>query len=159
MKKEQDPRSKATFTTLYSTLRRRDAALLSLAILLSVLSGAVPTVMTLVIGDAFDAYTAYNPSSQSSSAISQERKDALMHGVTKSIWQLCILAACTMVLSTSMISLWIVVSERVAIGWRLRVYSAVSNQPMAWFDKGMGGNGADSEESSGAGGLMSKFAR
>lgn len=124
--------------------------------------------MTRVLGDAFDAYTAYNPTGLAPSDVPQERKDELLHSIRISVYQLIGLAAGTMILSTAMISLWICIGERVAKRVRAQVYTAIAVRKMEWFDLGMGlvedgqpqNDGQDQDGSSlGAGGLMAKFGR
>jgi len=123
--------------------------------------------MTKVLGNAFNTYTAFNPTSLPVDQIPQERKDLLMKNILTSVWQLAALAAGTMILSTSMISTWICIGEKNARRLREKLYERISESKMEWFDGGMGlemeseDEKAEGGESSsvGAGGLMSKFAR
>lgn len=171
---QQSPELKPSLKLLYSLLTRRDFIILVLpAVTLSILSGALPPLMTKVLGNAFNAYTAFNPSSLPVDQISKEAKDLLMKKILRSVWQLCALAAGTMILSTSMISVWICIGEKNARRLRENLYQKISERKMEWFDGGMGldleqeGESEKTdgtEESSGggsvgAGGLMSKFAR
>jgi len=155
---------KGTLRLLFAGMPRRYVPLFLLATLLSITSGTLPPLMTRVLGDAFNFFTAYNPTGLAPGDVPQERKDELMRGILRAVWQLCALAGGTVILSTAMISAWIAVGERVAGGLRTDVYAACSTKRMSWFDGGMGlagsAAGADGGDSSiGAGGLMARFAR
>ncbi|PWN20351.1 hypothetical protein BCV69DRAFT_206762 [Microstroma glucosiphilum] len=144
-----------------------------LGLALAGVSGALPAIMTRVLGEAFDAYTSYNPTGLPSSEVPRVQKDNLLASMGNNAWHLAVLGAGTMILSTAMISVWIVIGERVAGRLRSRVYASVSQRKMEWFDLGMGADqdsteqdekgeteaGAESEGGIGCGGLMAKFAR
>lgn len=170
---------KGTLRLLFSPLQKRHVPLLLLGVALSLTSGAIPPIMTKVLGNAFDAYTSYNSSQQPASLVPAEEKDALLNAMVQVVWHLCVLAAATMVLSTTMISIWVGVGESLAFEWRRRVYISITQKKMAWFDLGMGcadeasddtaeekeaageapTSSSSSSSSLGAGGLMAKFAR
>lgn len=170
-------RVKPSYRLLFRGLSRRHAPLVTVAVLLAVISGGLPPLMSRILGDVFDAYTAYNPTALPSRAIPQANKDELLRKILKGVWQLSILSIATMALSTAMISAWIVIGEKVATSLRSRVYISISQRKMQWFDLGMGLSGEDDEQgadeghgqsdgqsgadgsSIGAGGLMAKFAR
>ncbi|PWN45997.1 P-loop containing nucleoside triphosphate hydrolase protein [Ceraceosorus guamensis] len=155
---------KGSIRLMYATLPVRYAPLTVVAVVLSICSGAIQPLMTRIIGDAFDAFAKFNPTSMPNDQIPQERRDALMSSVATSIWRLCALGVGTMILSTSMISAWIALGERVASGLRLKVYTACDQKRLDWYDCDMGTKSTGQEHSEdgtgiGAGGLMARFAR
>ena len=93
--------------------------------------------------------------------ITEERKETLRRNTLQAVWQLCVLGGATMLLSTTMISLWIVIGERVARGWRLKVYMGLATKGLKWFDVDLPEKAGMDEGSGsvGAGGVMAKFAR
>jgi ATP-binding cassette subfamily B (MDR/TAP) protein 1 len=120
--------------------------------------------MTLVLGQGFDAFSTY-ASNTLSHGVTQQDKDQLLHGVGIAAVELLALAVGAVALSSLMSSLWILVGERNILGLRRYVYSVVSNKEMEWFDLNMRSdqgshNEADSATTtSGAAGLMAKFAK
>ncbi|MCO5598628.1 hypothetical protein L7F22_052725 [Adiantum nelumboides] len=117
--------------------------------------------MAKVIGSAFDSFTQYNRDQLSPELVPQSQKDAFMHSIVGVIWKFCALGVGTMILSTSMISLWIVIGERVAKEWRLQTYTKMDENDMSWYEVTLSKNAGVSSigESVGAGGLMAKFSR
>jgi ATP-binding cassette subfamily B (MDR/TAP) protein 1 len=116
--------------------------------------------MTLVIGQAFDALAKFpltpNPP--------QSAKDTLLHAMGVAAFELIGLAIGSVALSSLMSSLWIWTGEHNVMALRKRVYAAVTQKDMVWFDTKMGAEGSiqSAEEEHGplgAGGLMSKFIR
>lgn len=166
------PRS-PSLRLLYSSLSARHSPLLAVAVILSIASGALPPLMSRILGQLFDAYTAYNPEGLPASEISAQRKAELMRKIVQGVWHLALVGLAVMILSTLMISAWIVIGEKVASRLRRRVYVSVSQRKMEWFDMGAGaeetgendpdGAKIDSDvatsSSLGAGGLMAKFSR
>ncbi|CAO1638675.1 unnamed protein product [Sympodiomycopsis kandeliae] len=160
-------RRKGSLRLLFSPLKRRHAPLLILATTLAIVSGGLPPLMTKILGNAFDAYTQYDGT--------QGGKDRLMDSMVQVVWHLCLLALGTMILSTSMITVWVVVGEMVAFEWRKNLYVSISQKKMDWFDLGMGSKVTEEQDTSaaeeggheedggsgafGSGGLMAKFAR
>ncbi len=74
------------------------------------------------------------------------------------------LAVGSVALSSLMSSLWIWTGEHNVMALRKRVYAAVTQKDMVWFDTKMGAEGTiqsaeDDQGPLGAGGLMAKFAR
>lgn len=155
---QPQPALKGTLRLLFSTLPRRFYPLIGVAILLSLASGGLPPLMTKVLGDAFNAYTAFNPQGLPAAQISQAARDQLMRSILRSVWQLCALAGGTMLLSTAMTTAWIAVGERTASALRQKVYRACDAKSMSWFDQGLAGTEGETG-SIGAGGLMARFAR
>ncbi|KAL1740970.1 P-loop containing nucleoside triphosphate hydrolase protein [Schizophyllum fasciatum] len=134
---------------LFSSLSRRDVFCFLLpAFLSSIVAGGVAPFMTYVIGQSFNAFAQFpltpNPP--------QSAKDALLHTVGISALELLGLAVGSIALGSLTSCLWIWTGERNVLGFRRRVYTAVSQKPMAWFDTAV----APGE---GAGGMMATFAR
>ncbi|KAJ7046909.1 P-loop containing nucleoside triphosphate hydrolase protein [Mycena alexandri] len=134
--------------------------LLTPAIISSLVAGAIAPFMTLVIGQAFNAFASFprtpNPP--------QSAKDTLMHAMAVAAFELIGLAVGSVVLSSIMSWLWIWTGENNVMALRKRVYAAVTQKDMVWFDTKMGAEGSiqSTEEEQGplgAGGLMSKFTR
>jgi ATP-binding cassette subfamily B (MDR/TAP) protein 1 len=146
---------------LFSQLSSRHRLFILLpAILSSLLSGAIAPFMTLVVGQAFNAFAQFpltpNPP--------QSAKNILLHKVGIAALELLALAIGSFVLGSVTSSLWIWTGERNVMALRKRVYSAVTRKDMIWFDTKMGAEAtvqsADGEQGPlGAGGLMSKFTR
>ncbi|KAJ7709793.1 P-loop containing nucleoside triphosphate hydrolase protein [Mycena rosella] len=139
---------------------RRRVLLLAPAILSSLIAGAIAPFMTLVIGQAFDAFAKFpltpNPP--------QSAKDSLLHAMAIAAFELMGLALGSVALSSVMSSLWIWTGEHNVMALRKRVYAAVTQKDMVWFDTKMGAEGSiqSAEEEHGplgAGGLMAKFTR
>ncbi|KAF8212117.1 P-loop containing nucleoside triphosphate hydrolase protein [Mycena galopus ATCC 62051] len=94
----------------------------------------------------------------------QSAKDTLLHAMAVSAFELIGLAVGSVVLSSLMSSLWIWTGEHNVMALRKRVYAAVTQKDMVWFDTKMGAEGTiqSAEEEHGplgAGGLMAKFTR
>ncbi|KAF8331212.1 P-loop containing nucleoside triphosphate hydrolase protein [Amanita rubescens] len=130
--------------------------LLFSSVLVSIIAGGVAPFMTYVIGQVFDAFSQF----QLTSNPSTEAKENLLHGVGLAALELIALA-CRL---TSCIWIWI--GETNAMAVRKRVYLAVTQKEMAWFDTKMGaddtmflGHGDEQHGPVGAGGLMANFAR
>ncbi|KAJ7673984.1 P-loop containing nucleoside triphosphate hydrolase protein [Mycena polygramma] len=152
----------ASIRLLFSQISARHCLLLlTPAILSSLVAGAIAPFMTLVIGQAFDAFAKFpltpNPP--------RSAKDALLHAMAVSAFELIGLAVGSVVLSSLMSSLWIWTGEHNVMALRKRVYAAVTEKDMVWFDTKMGAEGtiqtSQGEEHGllGAGGLMAKFTR
>ena len=77
--------------------------------------------------------------------------------------ELLALAVGAVALSSLMSSMWILVGERNVLGLRRYVYNVVSTKEMEWFDLNMrtdlGSDEGESSGTSGAAGLMAKFAK
>ncbi|KAF7338206.1 hypothetical protein MVEN_02045700 [Mycena venus] len=139
---------------------RHRVLLLAPAIVSSLIAGAIAPFMTLVIGQAFDAFAKFpltpNPP--------QSAKDTLLHAMAIAAFELIGLAVGSVALSSLMSSLWIWTGEHNVMALRKRVYAAVTQKDMVWFDTKMGAEGTiqSAEEEHGplgAGGLMAKFTR
>ncbi|KAJ7219370.1 P-loop containing nucleoside triphosphate hydrolase protein [Mycena pura] len=146
---------------LFSSVSTRHRVLLLVpAILSSLVAGAVSPFMTLVVGQAFDAFARFPLTPHPP----QSAKDTLLHSMAVAAFELIGLAVGSVALSSAMSSLWIWTGEQNVRAVRHRVYAAVTQKDMVWFDAKMGTDGAvqaDDEEHGplGAGGLMSNFAR
>jgi ATP-binding cassette subfamily B (MDR/TAP) protein 1 len=177
---------------MYSTLQGVDQLLFVPGFLLAILAGLVPTLSAKVIGGAFEAFIQYQRdvtaiaaeinATNSVDAQLDVARHALSSGIGTAIWQYCALAGGTLLLSTSMISTWVIIGEKVAFGWRRKVYEAMDSQSLAWFEAQLPRNmdstpdaNLESEEEEGttdlkpkpkralptvgAGGIMARFAR
>lgn len=144
---------------LFSLLSRRDLCLFLLpAFLLSVISGGVAPFMTLVLGNVFEAFAVF---CQIASPSPSDRAK-LKHDIAISALELLALAAGALALSSLTSFLWILTGERNSMMIRKKVYTSVTKREMTWFDTKMGaedGTQTDGDGSTGAGGLMAKFAR
>jgi ATP-binding cassette subfamily B (MDR/TAP) protein 1 len=144
---------------LFSLLPRRDLYIFLLpAFLLSVVAGGVAPFMTLVLGNVFEAFAVF---CQIPSPTPDDRAQ-LKHDIGIYALELLALAAGALALSSLTSFLWILTGERNSIVIRQKVYASVSNREMTWFDTKAGaedGTQTDGDGSTGAGGLMAKFAR
>lgn len=144
---------------LFSLLARRDLLVFVLpAVLTSMFAGGIAPFMTLVVGQAFDAYSNFTVATDPDTA-----KHQLLHDVGMTAIELLALAVGALALSSLTSSLWIWTGERNLMAVRKQVYDAVSKKDMVWYDTKMGVE--DSVKSTegdgpvGAGGLMAQFAR
>jgi ATP-binding cassette subfamily B (MDR/TAP) protein 1 len=142
---------------LFSLLSRRDLYLFLLpAFVLSVVAGGVAPFMTLVLGNVFQTFARFAVIESPS----PDDRAKLKHDIAMSSLELLALAAGALALSSLTSFLWILTGERNSMMIRQKVYASVSNREMTWFDTKMGAeDGSQSEGSTGAGGLMAKFAR
>ncbi|KAF9462182.1 P-loop containing nucleoside triphosphate hydrolase protein [Collybia nuda] len=157
----QSPPLSPSIRLLFSLISRRHLLFLVLpAIVSSLIAGGIAPFMTFVIGQAFDAFAKFpltpNPP--------QEAKDKLLRSVGLAALELVGLAVGSLALSSVTSCLWIWAGERNVMALRKRVYAAVTQKDMVWFDTKMGAEGAiQSAEADqgplGAGGLMAKFTR
>jgi ATP-binding cassette, subfamily B (MDR/TAP), member 1 len=149
---------KPSVRLLFSLLPRRDLYLVLLpAFLLSVFAGGVAPFMTLVLGNVFNTFAKF---CRIESPTSSDRTN-LKHDVAISALELLALAAGSIALSSLTSFLWILAGERNSLMIRQKVYASVASREMAWFDTKMGAEEGKTEGdgSTGAGGLMAKFAR
>ena len=144
---------------LFSLLPRRDLYLIILpAFLLSMVAGIVAPFMTLVLGNVFNIFANF---CRIPSPTSSDRAN-LKHDIAMAALELLALAAGSLALSSLTSFFWILTGERNSLTIRQKVYASVSSREMAWFDTKMGaedGAETNAEGSTGAGGLMAKFAR
>ena len=144
---------------LFSLLSRRDAYIILLpAFILSMVSGGVAPFMTLVLGNVFGTFADFSRIQ----APSPEDRAQLKHEIAMDALELLALAAGALALSSLTSFLWITAGERNVTMIRQKVYASVSNREMSWFDTKMGaeeGAQSESDGSTGAAGLMTKFAR
>lgn len=146
---------------LFSLVSRRHCFLLLLpAFISSVVAGGIAPFMTFVIGQSFDAFASFpltpNPP--------QSAKTALLHRMGLAALELVGLAIGSLLLSSVTSCLWIWTGEHNAMSLRKKVYAAVTQKDMVWFDTKMGAEGnvtsaEDEQGPMGAGGLMAKFTR
>ncbi|KAJ9107043.1 hypothetical protein QFC19_002912 [Naganishia cerealis] len=135
-------------------------------IIFSLGAGAIPPVMTLLIGDVFGAFSAFPADVMSATA---EQRSKLTKDVGHSCLNLFGIGLAGWAASTLMLIYWNRLGEVIANRLRTEVYRSVMARGMEWFDLGMGfktdslGNSDakdDGEEAGvGAGGLMAKFTR
>ncbi|CDW99090.1 hypothetical protein [Sporisorium scitamineum] len=155
--------TKPSIRLLFSFLTPRDAILLLLpAILCSIVVGMVPTIMSKVVGKAFDAFSTYNPTSLPASLIPASLNHHFLHEILSTVYLLLALSAVTFCISTVCVSAWICLAERTAARIRCAVFASVLGKKMGWFDTGMGlnsGGGEEEEVEVSPAGLMTKVAR
>lgn len=136
-------------------------------VILAAVAALVPMYMTILVGDAFGAFS-YFPLDASQST--PELRSKLMSDISHSCLILTLVGLAGWVVNCVMIGLWVRVGELIAHRLRGAVFESVMGRGMEWFDLGMGlkveefaegkeREGEDAEENVGAGGLMSKFTR
>jgi ATP-binding cassette subfamily B (MDR/TAP) protein 1 len=121
-------------------------------------AGVVAPFMTLVLGIVFNTFAKF---CQLPSPTSSDRSK-LKHDIAIAALELLALAAGSLALSTLTSFFWIMTGERNSLMIRRKVYASVASREMAWFDTKMGaeeGAQTEGDGSTGAGGLMAKFAR
>ncbi|KAF8991149.1 hypothetical protein BDQ17DRAFT_1333056 [Cyathus striatus] len=109
--------------------------------------------MTIVIGQAFDAFAQFPLTSPS-----EQDKHNLLRGVGIAALELVGLAVGSMSLGSLTSWLWIWTAEVNVASLGRRVYRGVMARDMEWFDTHLGVND-DAEDPLGAAGLMAKFNR
>jgi ATP-binding cassette, subfamily B (MDR/TAP), member 1 len=146
---------------LFSLISRRHVLLLLFpAMASSIIAGGVAPFMTFVVGQAFDSFAQF-PTSPNPP---QHFKDALLRGVGLASLELVALGVGALMMSSITSWLWIWLGERNVMALRKKVYKAITEKDMVWFDLKMGAEGNVQSDSGddgplGAGGLMAKFAR
>lgn len=139
---------------LFSSVSTRQRLCLVLpAAVSSAIAGGIAPFMTLVIGQVFNGFAKFSATSPPTDAT----KSKLLHDVGIGALELVGLAVGCLTLSSVTSSLWIWIGEHNTMAIRKKVYYAVTQKEMAWFDTKMEAEGV--EGSIGAGGLMSKFTR
>lgn len=138
---------------LLSLTARNDAAILVPGILAAGSAAAMPSLMTVVVGQAFDTFAHFtsNPS--------QDARGELLRAIGLVTLYLAAIAVGTFFFSGAISALWIWFGERTVMRLRRLVYTAVSSREIEWFDLGAGADLGEGDENIGAGGLMAKFAR
>jgi ATP-binding cassette, subfamily B (MDR/TAP), member 1 len=120
---------------LFSLIPRHRFLILTVpAMLCSMASGGIAPFMTIVIGQAFNAFAQF-PSSSSATAV---EKSTLIEKVGISCLELIALAVGSIALGSLTSCLWIWVGETNAMNVRKAVYQSVIGKEMAWFDAHMG---------------------
>ncbi|ORX39720.1 P-loop containing nucleoside triphosphate hydrolase protein [Kockovaella imperatae] len=148
----QSPPLTPTFRGLFSLHTPRDHFLyLVPAVLVSMTAALVQPYMSVIVGDAFEAFVNYPLDNNASEA----QREALRHDVKLTTVKLAIAGAAAVALNYVKGVLWARHGENVTHRLRHAVYASVRDKPIEWFDLGMGMPG----ESIGAGGLMAKFTR
>lgn len=129
-------------------------------------SGLVPPYMTMILGDALQAFTDYGlviGSDGVSADVLKGARSTLVHDVRLHAVKFAVLAAVVLVTSTANIALWVIHGERVARELRTYVYRGVTAKGLDWYETGMGGDpdgGQDSATSSvDAAGLTGRFSK
>ncbi|KAF8802026.1 P-loop containing nucleoside triphosphate hydrolase protein [Phlegmacium glaucopus] len=143
---------------LFSLIPRHHCLVLLIpAILSSVIAGGIAPFMTIVVGQAFNAFAQFPSSSPPAAAA----KATLLHQVGISCLELIALGVGSIALGSLTSCLWIWVGEINAMSVRNAVYQAVVGKDMVWFDSNLGDQMVDENAQGpvGAGGLMAKFAR
>lgn len=135
-------------------------------IVFSLGGGAIPPIMTLLVGDAFGAFSSYPADVTQATS---DQRSALMKSIGHSCLIFFIVGLAGWIANTLMLTYWMRLGEVIANRLRAEVYRSVMARGMEWFDLGMGfkedtlGNQKvkeDGEEAGvGAGGLMAKFTR
>ena len=136
-------------------------------VILAAVAAIVPMYMTILVGDAFGAFSYFPLDARQSTP---QDRFKLMADISHSCLILTLVGLAGWVVNCVMIGLWVRVGELIAHRLRGAVFESVMQRGMEWFDLGMGlkaeefaenkeAVGEDAEENVGAGGLMSKFTR
>ena len=151
---------KPTFRGLFSLSLPQDYLFRLLpAVILSIACSLIQPYMSLVIGEAFTAFTNYPSNTHTATAADQA---TLISGVRSTTIKLALAGGLAVVLNYLKGALWIRHGEALVGRLRKRIYEGVQSKGMDWFDMGMGmkqDDEAEEAESIGAGGLMAKFTR
>ncbi|KAL7422237.1 ATP-dependent permease [Cryptotrichosporon argae] len=149
---------KPSFRRLFTLAPVRHRILYLLpAVVFSLLCGAVPPYMTLVIGSAFSAFEAYPLDTLTATAAD---KHTLMSSVSSTSLKLTVAGILALVFNYLKGVAWYRFSEVTTACLREIIFEGVQGKPMEWYDTGMGmGEDAVGKDSVGAGGLMARFTR
>lgn len=143
-----------SLTLLFSLFSKKDIlALILPAICASLAAASIPPFMTIVIGDAYDVFSAY----QSTPTPSQHDKVLLLKGMGLAAIEFVAMGGGALFLSGVMSALWTWVGEKNVMYLRRLVYDAVSSKDMEWYDIHTDEK-ASGDVAVGAGGLMTQFA-
>ena len=116
----------------------------------------VQPYMSLVVGEAFNAFVQY----PLDNLATEVQRQSLKNGIQETTEKLAITGAAAVVLNYAKGALWARHGEHLTTRLRHAVYISVQGKSMEWFDLGMGMKSeAKDSESIGAGGLMAKFTR
>ena len=141
-----------TFSLLFSHCTRNDIfTVLIPAIIVSLISGGVQPFMTHLIGQAFNAMAKF-PSVSPTDA----DRHHLRHAVGFVSLELVGLAVGSLVLSSVMSGLWLRVGEITVMRVRSKVFQAVVERDIEWFDALGVSDAEKGSEGVGAGGLDRK---
>lgn len=159
---------KGTLKLLFHPCTRQDVILRIIpAIILAAGVSIVPMWMTILVGDAFGAFSGYPLDYRLATA---EQSATMLKDISKACLILTVVGLAGWVGNCTMVWMWVRIGELVTHRLRGVVYQSVMDRGMEWFDMGMGlrledekddanGIADDGEENVGAGGLMSKFTR
>lgn len=134
----------------------------------SIISGLLPSYMTILLGEAFEAFTLYTLSSGE-----LDSKHTLRSSIGSVSLRLLLIGVGSCLLSLLNHALWSIYAARVCERLQTALYNSLSSRPLSWFDNGMRTSQhhllrapppdespeADSATSSAAAGVMSRFAR
>ncbi|EGG03843.1 uncharacterized protein MELLADRAFT_49384 [Melampsora larici-populina 98AG31] len=101
----------------------------------SIISGLLPSYMTILLGEAFEAFTLYTLSSgelDSSSA-----KHTLRSSIGSVSLRLLLIGVGSCLLSLLNHALWSIYAARVCEQLQTALYNSLSSRPLSWFDNGM----------------------
>ena len=143
---------------LFSLIPRHNLLIILLpAVLTSMISGAVAPFMTVVVGQAFNAFAQF-----ASSSPSPVTEATLLHLIGISCLELIALAVGSIALGSLTSCLWIWVGEINAMSVRRVVYQSMVAKDMPWFDLHLGASDqqpGNVNDPVGAAGLMAKFTK
>jgi ATP-binding cassette subfamily B (MDR/TAP) protein 1 len=132
------------------------------ALILAVLGSLVQPYMSIIIGEAFAAFSVYPLDLSLATA---ETNATLARAVALSSLKLTGAGVAAMAINYVKGALWIRFGEGVVARLREAVFIGVQGKEMEWYDLGMGINPDDVDEDGnkieaiGAGGLMAKFTK
>lgn len=143
----QRPHMRPSVFRMFQYTRRRDVLFVVLpATVLAIACGAVPVGMSHVLGRAFQAFSAFDPSIKGAAS-------ELRAHVHVDAFILVGLAAGALLLRAFDMVLWAMIGERSVHAWRCHTLDALVRKDVAWYDLGMG-LGAREGSDTGAAGLM-----
>lgn len=127
--------------------------------------------MTILIGQAFDAFTLYTLSAGASD--SEAEKQTLRRSIGSVSLRLILIGLATTLLSLLSHTLWSIYGARVCEKLQIKVYQNLSARHVSWFDNGLQNShnhqlppvptdqpeDPDGSNTSAAAGVMSRFSR
>ncbi|KAH9811581.1 P-loop containing nucleoside triphosphate hydrolase protein [Melampsora americana] len=105
------------------------------AVISSIISGLLPSYMTILIGEAFEAFTLYTLSSGELDSSSAKR--TLRSSIGSVSLRLLLIGVGSCLLSLLNHALWSIYAARVCERLQTALYNALSSRPLSWFDNGM----------------------
>ena len=130
---EEDDRPVPSYSGLFRFCTKADLVLLIPAIAVSVVSGLITPVFTLLLGEIFLKFGAFSTNQIAAGDLEQQ--------ILPSIIGICVLGGAAWVLGWLHMSMWLAFGETTARRAREKTIKGILKKSMTWFDKRTVDNG------------------